>query len=66
MAKVYFICCQDAGVECDFAARGDTIDEVIERCADHSREQHNMHTFTPDLYVRMRRIIQVIEEEAPQ
>jgi len=62
MAKVYVISCRDAGVECDFEARGDTLDEVMQKCADHGISAHNMKGFGPDLYLKMRRCVKVIDE----
>ncbi len=62
MAKVYVISCRDAGVECDFEARGATLDEVMQQCADHGIQEHNMKGFGPDLYLKMRRCVKVIDE----
>jgi len=50
MAKVYLISCRDAGVDCDFQARGSSLDEVMQLCADHGAKEHNMKGFGPDLY----------------
>ena len=36
MAKVYLISCRDAGVDCDFQARGSNLEEVMQLCADHA------------------------------
>jgi len=65
MAKVYVISCRDAGVDCDFAARGSSLDEVMQVCADHAIREHNMKAFGPELYVKMRRCVQVLEEADP-
>ena len=62
MAKVYVISCRDAGVECDFEARGATLDEVMQQCADHGIQEHNMKGFGPDLYLKMRRCVKVLDE----
>jgi predicted small metal-binding protein len=53
MAKVYLISCRDAGVDCDFQARGSSLDEVMQLCADHGAREH-MKGFGPDLYRKMR------------
>ena len=50
MAKVYLISCRDAGVDCDFQARGSSLDEVMQLCADHGAQEHNMKAFGPELY----------------
>jgi len=62
MAKVYVISCRDAGVDCDFEARGSDLDEVMQLCADHGIAQHGMKAFGPELYVKMRKCVRVIEE----
>ena len=63
MAAVYLISCRDAGVDCDFQARGSSLDEVMQRCAEHAIREHNMKGFGPELYVKMRRCVQILEEE---
>ncbi len=35
MTKTYVINCRDAGVDCDFEARGATIEVVMQKCAEH-------------------------------
>ena len=62
MAKVYVISCRDAGVECDFEARGATLDEVMQQCADHGIQEHNMKGFGPELYVKMQRCVRILDE----
>ncbi len=63
MAKVYLINCRDAGVDCDFQARGSNVDEVMQVCADHAIREHDMKAFGPELYLKMRRCLQTLEEE---
>jgi predicted small metal-binding protein len=64
MAKVYVINCRDAGVDCDFEARGSTLEEVMQLCADHGIQAHNMKAFGPELYTKMRRCVKTVEEAA--
>ena len=66
MAKVYLINCRDAGVDCDFEARGASIDEVVQLCADHAIREHNMKGFGTELYLKMRRCLKTVEEGAPE
>jgi predicted small metal-binding protein len=63
MPTVYVINCRDAGVDCDFEARGSTLDEVMQLCADHGIREHNMKGFGPELYLKMRRCVKTMEEE---
>ena len=65
MAKVYQINCRDAGVDCDFQARGSSMEEVMQLCADHGIQEHNMKGFGPELYAKMRKCMQVLEEPTP-
>ena len=62
MAKSYVISCRDAGVDCDFEARGSSLDEVMQVCADHAIREHHMKAFGAELYVKMRRCVQVLDE----
>ena len=62
MAKVYVISCRDAGVDCDFETRGSSLEEVIEKCAEHAIQLHGMKGFGPELYTKMRRCVRTVEE----
>ena len=62
MSKVYFISCRDAGVDCDFQARGSSLEEVMQLCAEHGIQEHNMKAFGPELYTKMRRCVKTLEE----
>lgn len=64
MAKVYLISCRDAGIDCEFQARGSSLDEVMQICADHGAKEHNMKGFGPDLYRKMQSCVKTLEEEA--
>ena len=62
MAKIYLISCRDAGVDCDFQARGSSIEEVMQLCADHGAQKHNMKAFGPELYTKMRGCLKILDE----
>ncbi len=40
--------CRDAGMNCEFVARGNSNKEILDQAAQHARQAHNM-TITPDL-----------------
>lgn len=61
MAKVYAINCRDAGVECDFEVRGASAEEVMQECAEHAIKEHNMKGFGPELFLKMRKCVRVID-----
>jgi len=62
MAKVYLISCRDAGVDCDFQARGSSLEEVMQLCADHAIQEHDMKGFGTELYTKMLRCVKTLEE----
>ena len=55
MAKV--IRCRDVGVDCDFQARGETEQEVLDKCAEHAKRDHGMDEIPPDLAEKVRAAI---------
>jgi predicted small metal-binding protein len=40
--------CRDAGMSCDFVARGDSNQEILDQVKEHARSAHQMQV-TPDL-----------------
>jgi predicted small metal-binding protein len=40
--------CKDTGASCDFVARGDSNQEILDQVGQHARSAHNMQV-TPDL-----------------
>ncbi|HLF77053.1 MAG TPA: DUF1059 domain-containing protein [Dehalococcoidia bacterium] len=64
MATVYYLNCGDLGIECDFKTRGEDVEDVIEKCADHGRSEHGIRSFGPELYAKMRANLHVIDEAA--
>jgi predicted small metal-binding protein len=62
MANVYVINCREVGVDCDFEARGSSIEEVMERCAEHAIREHGMKGFGTELYTKMRRCVRTVEQ----
>jgi predicted small metal-binding protein len=55
MAKT--VNCRDVGVDCDFTARGETEQEVLEQCAEHARTAHGMNEIPPELAEKVRTAI---------
>jgi len=60
MAKV--VRCREVGVDCDFEARGETEQEVLERCAEHGRTAHGIEVLPPELVEKVRAAIREEEE----
>ena len=59
MAKV--VRCREVGVDCDFETRGETEQEVLDKCAEHGRTAHGIEVLTPELVEKVRA---AIREEA--
>ena len=64
MAKVYQIDCRQLGVDCEFSTQADTIEDVIEQCAEHGRTEHGMKSFGPELFGKMRACVTQVEVPA--
>lgn len=52
MAKV--VTCRDVGVDCDFEARGETEEEILQMCAAHAKNDHGMEDISPELVAKVR------------
>ena len=52
MAKA--VSCREVGVDCDFVARGETEQDVLEQCAEHGRKEHGMNELSADLAEKVR------------
>ena len=66
MPKVYFISCLNAGLDCDFEARAASMDELMQICAEHGARDHNMKGFGPELYLKMKQCVQILDEPTPE
>jgi predicted small metal-binding protein len=55
MAKI--VNCREVGVDCDFEARGETEQEVLQQCLDHARSAHGMSEIPPELMEKVRNSI---------
>ena len=41
--------CRDVGVDCDFVARGASVDEVMQKAQEHARTDHGFETIPTEL-----------------
>jgi predicted small metal-binding protein len=60
MSKV--LTCRDAGVDCDFVARGATVDELMAKAAEHAAKDHGFAEIPPELAEKVKAAIR--DEEA--
>ena len=65
VTKVYFIRCRNAGVDCDFEARASDLDELMQMCAEHGAQAHNMKGFGAELYLKMKQCVRIVDEPTP-
>ncbi|HAM52581.1 MAG TPA: hypothetical protein DCP92_18475 [Nitrospiraceae bacterium] len=42
------LACKDVGANCDFQARGRTVDEVLKKASEHARRDHDIKRVTKD------------------
>jgi predicted small metal-binding protein len=35
-------------MDCDFVAKGETDEDILQQCAEHARKDHNMTEIPPD------------------
>jgi predicted small metal-binding protein len=52
MSKI--VSCREVGVDCDFEARGETEQEVLQKCAEHAKSAHGMDEIPPELASKVR------------
>ena len=52
MAKV--VSCRDVGVDCDFVAKGETEQDILQQCTEHARSAHNMTEIPAELVDKVR------------
>lgn len=45
--------CRDAGVDCDFEARGATEEDILRQAAEHAKKDHGMTEISPDLLAKV-------------
>jgi predicted small metal-binding protein len=58
MAKT--ISCRDVGVDCDFQATGETVDEVMQQCGVHAKSAHGIDEIPPELAAKVQSAIREV------
>ena len=51
------IYCSDMGADCDFVARGETLDEVLKVSAEHGNELHGISEITPEMVEQVTAVV---------
>ncbi len=52
--------CRDVGMNCDFEARGNTEEEVLEKASAHARSAHKITDMPPELVAKVRAVIRTV------
>ena len=52
MAKT--VSCRDVGMDCDFVAKGETNEDIMQQAAEHARTAHNMTEIPPEVAEKVR------------
>jgi len=55
MAKV--LRCRDVGMDCDFVARAETEEEILNKAAEHVDTEHGMKEITEEVLAKVRAAI---------
>jgi len=58
MAKTFS--CKDTGADCDFVAKGETEQEVLQQCAEHAKAAHKLSEIPAELVDKIRSAIRDI------
>ena len=45
--------CRDVGMDCDFEARANTVEELMLQCAEHAKTGHGMTDIPPELIAKV-------------
>lgn len=49
--------CADVGMDCDFVAKADTQEELMQKVAKHANEVHGIKEITPELKQKVVRVV---------
>lgn len=52
--------CRDMGADCDFVARGETIEEVLVAGSEHGKAVHNIEKLTPEMMERAQQVVRSV------
>jgi predicted small metal-binding protein len=54
------ISCRDVGVDCDFQATGETMEDVMQQCANHAKSAHGLDEIPPELAEKVQSAIREV------
>lgn len=53
--------CRDVGKDCDFVCHGNTVDEVVQKAAEHGRKEHGMTKLSQELRDKIRSVVKDVK-----
>lgn len=54
--------CADVGLDCDFVARADSTEELLQTVVQHAADKHGITEITPDLHAKVTAVIRDVPE----
>jgi predicted small metal-binding protein len=48
------VSCRDVGMDCDFVAKGETEQDILQQAAEHARTAHNMNEIPAEVVDKVR------------
>ena len=58
--------CRDVGVDCEFVARGESVDDVLRQCGEHARSAHGYADVAAELEDKVKAAIRDEDPQAPE
>jgi predicted small metal-binding protein len=52
--------CRDVGMNCDFEARGNTEEEVLQQASAHARDAHQITEMPPELAAKVKAAVRTV------
>jgi predicted small metal-binding protein len=49
--------CKEVGVDCDFEAKGNSVEDIMRQAQKHAKEKHGMDTIPPELLEKVQKAI---------
>jgi len=49
--------CRDAGVDCDFVARAENIDELMKKVKAHAQKDHGYKDIPPEMIEKVKKLV---------
>src|SRR5437867_4505639 len=53
--------CKDAGVDCDFVAQAETMDELMKKVQEHAQKDHGYKDIPPELVAKVKSLVRDVK-----